>query len=59
MDLEQLKNHIVSLIHSNPDKEREMKEMLELCLTEIDAGESEAHEIELCLSAVDDILNEE
>lgn len=58
MNLAQLKIEINRLCENYPDKAEEIQDLYQLCLDEIEQGESTPHEIELCLGGIDDLIKE-
>lgn len=59
MTLEELKKHIKELCIKHPDKEGELIDSFQLCLDEIEAGESTQNEINHCLYHTEEIIDEE
>lgn len=53
-----LKTKIKEVIKKHPNSERAVTEVYELCVDEIENGENREHEIELALSAINDIEKE-
>lgn len=56
MTLQTLKLWINEKINENPDLESEITDVFEFCLDQIEDGESEPHEIELCMSDINDLI---
>lgn len=48
-----------SVIEKYPSLKSDIHDLIDLCITEIDEGGSEAHEIELCWSDIEELVKEE
>lgn len=58
MNLTELKAHVAKLITDYPDLEEEMNDSLQLCINEIDEGESVNNEINHCLYHLEEIMED-
>lgn len=58
MDLIQLKIEINKFIKDFPEYSEEIQNLYQLCLDEIEQGESESHEISLCIASIEDLIDE-
>lgn len=59
MTLDQLKESTLKFIQDRPDLKSELIDFYQLAVTEIEDGESEAHECELAYSDMLDLINGE
>jgi hypothetical protein len=59
MTLEQLTKWANEKIDENPHLKSEIYDLYSLCRDEIDEGGSESHEIELCMSDIEQLIKEE
>jgi hypothetical protein len=55
---EELRKHLIQVIKEYPDLKSDIVSLWQLCLDEIEEGGSQIHEIELCLSDVDELIKE-
>jgi hypothetical protein len=58
MRLGQLSNHCLAMIQEFPGIENEIKDLFQLALDEIEQGESEPHECEMCYMAIEGEIHE-
>lgn len=58
-DLQKLASWCLEFLSKHPEYGKEVNSYFCLCRDEIEAGESEVNEIELCKSAILDLLTEE
>ena len=58
MDILGLRRYCITTIQQNPDLEEEVVGLFNLCVSEIDEGGSEPHEIELCISDIEELVKE-
>ena len=56
MDIQDLKKYCREVIFKHPEHEEEIVELYLLCVSEIEEGGSPSHEIELCMSDVNDLI---
>lgn len=56
MTLEQLKEWVMETIKNHPHLKSEIIDHYELCVDEIENGESEYHEIDLCIGSVEQLI---
>lgn len=59
MTLQEFKNRIKQLVTEHPTLKEEILDYYQLTIGEIDEGESATHEIQLCLSGIDDLIKGE
>ena len=59
MTLEQLKEWIKVQIAQHPEHKEEMLDLYSLCIDEIADGGSEWNEVQLCISSIEELLEEE
>jgi hypothetical protein len=59
MTLEQLKEWIKVQITKHPEHKEEMLDLYSLCIDEIADGGSEWNEVQLCISSIEELLEEE
>lgn len=59
MTLEQLKEWIKVQITKHPEHKEEMLDLYSLCIDEIADGGSEWNEVQLCISSIEQLLEEE
>lgn len=57
--MENLKSFVIETIQKYPHLKDEVVDLYELCLSEIEEGGSTTHEIELCLSDIQDLIDGE
>jgi hypothetical protein len=57
--MERLRTYVVSMCMMYPLIATDIGELFQWCLDEIESGESEYNEIEICYSAIADLLEEE
>lgn len=57
--MENLKSVVIETIRKYPHLKDEVMGLYELCLSEIEEGGSTSHEIELCLSDIQDLIDGE
>lgn len=50
--------HAREVVEKHPSLKEEIEDLLELCESEIEAGESATHEIELCFGSIDELVEE-
>jgi hypothetical protein len=55
MNLQYLKSFVKAEIEKKPENKSEILELYQLCLDEIEEGESETHEIELCINSIEEL----
>jgi hypothetical protein len=55
--LEDLKNVVIKATREHPEKSEHILDLYQLCLDEIDNGESVANEVELCFSSIKEITD--
>ncbi len=55
--MEQLKEYVKEQIEKYPQFKEKIQDSFQLCLDEIEAGESATHEVELCINHIDQIVN--
>ena len=58
MTLEQLKEWIKVQITKHPEHKEEMLDLYSLCIDEIADGGSEWNEVQLCISSIEELLEE-
>lgn len=58
MTLELLKLWIKEQIAQHPEHKEEMLDLYSLCIDEIEAGESPANEINLCINSIQELVEE-
>lgn len=58
MELEQLKEFVKTSIKEHPELKTDILGFYYLCLDEIDEGESETNEISLCISSIEQLIEE-
>ena len=58
MDLNDLKNYIKGKIKIYPSLAEEIKDLYQLCRDEIEAGESQSNEINLCYNDIKNLIEE-
>lgn len=58
MDILGLRKYCVGVVEQHPELEEEVVGLFNLCISEIEEGGSESHEIELCISDVDELVKE-
>lgn len=58
MNLEKLFSHIQELNKRYPSLRGKFNDLFELCVGEIEDGGSESHEVELCLTDINDLITE-
>lgn len=58
MTIQELRPWINKKIEENPELKEEIFDFYSLCRTEIEDGGSEPHEIELCISSVEELIKE-
>lgn len=58
MRLDQLANHCLEMIQEFPAIENEIKDLFQLAVDEIEQGESEPHECEMCYMAIEEEIQE-
>jgi hypothetical protein len=58
MTLAQLETYCSNTIAEHPDLKNEILDLYQLCLDEIEQGESKDNEIYLCQSSIEDLLND-
>lgn len=54
--MEQLRAYVTAKIKEHPDLKSEIMDFYQLCLDEIESGESEDHEIQLCYQSIDELF---
>lgn len=59
MTLQQLKEWIKVQIAQHPEHKEEMLDLYSLCIDEIADGGSEWNEVQLCISSIEELLEEE
>jgi len=59
MTLDELRTYCRGLIETHPSLKEQIVDLFVLCVSEIEEGGSEPHEVELCLSDVQELLHEE
>lgn len=59
MNLLQLKSFVRENANHYPHLKDEIYDLYELCLDEIEQGESVAHEIELCINSIEQLIEED
>ena len=59
MTLEQLKDWIKVQITKHPEHKEEMLDLYSLCIDEIADGGSEWNEVQLCISSIEELLEED
>lgn len=59
MTLQQLKEWIKVQIAQHPEHKEEMLDLYSLCIDEIAEGGSEWNEVQLCISSIEELLEEE
>jgi hypothetical protein len=59
MTLEQLKEWIKVQITKHPEHKEEMLDLYSLCIDEIADGGSEWNEVQLCISSIEELLEED
>jgi len=59
MDIQDLKKYCKEVISKHPEFEEQIVDLYHLCVSEIEEGGSQPHEIELCLSDIKDLLKGE
>ena len=50
--------YVQQSIKEHPDLSEEIQDLYELCMDEIDAGESEHNEIMLCVNSIDQLIKD-
>jgi hypothetical protein len=55
----ELIKHGNSILKTNPELKSEIKELIDLCQSEIEEGGSVEHEIELCKESINQLINED
>lgn len=58
MNLNYLKNFVKEKISEYPSLEDDIRGFYHLCLQEIEDGGSETHEVDLCISDIEDLIEE-
>lgn len=58
MNLEYLRKFIKEKIEQCPNLKQEIVGLYELCLQEIEDGDSESHQVDLCISDVEELIEE-
>lgn len=56
MDLKQLRDYARTCIANRPELRGEIIDLYQLCLDEIEEGGSEQHEISLCYSDIEQLM---
>ncbi len=59
MSLNDLKIEVNRMSEAFPDKAEEIQGLYQLCLDEIEQGESKEHEIELCIESINQLFEED
>lgn len=59
MGMTNLIDYAKAVIEKYPALTNDVKDLVGLCISEIEEGGSEAHEIELCWSDIDELVKEE
>lgn len=59
MELKQLRDYARTCIERRPDLKSDIIELYQLCLDEIEEGGSREHEISLCQSDIEQLMEEE
>lgn len=54
-----LKEYVEKSIRNRPELKEEITDLWQLCLDEIESGESESNEIELCQEAIRQLIEDE
>ena len=54
--MKQLQEFVRTKIKEHPQYKQDILDLYQLCLDEIEEGGSETHEIELCMSAINDLI---
>jgi len=57
--MKELKKFVTITIGNNEELREEILELYQLCLDEIENGESEQNEIELCYSSIKELIDEQ
>lgn len=56
--MEELRNYCREVISKYPLIREEVEDLYTLCMTEIEDGGSTTHEIELCMSDIQELIND-
>jgi len=56
MPLEELRGYCKEVIKDYPKIESDIVELFTLCVSEIEEGGSESHEVELCLGDIEELI---
>jgi len=57
MTLQELKTYAENMSVKYPEHDEQIRELYFLAVTEVEGGESEAHECELAISDIDELVN--
>ena len=55
--MENFKQYVSEVMKLHPQHKEEIRDLFQLCLDEIDEGGSVEHEISLCRSDIEEIIN--
>ena len=58
MDILGLRRYCITTVQQNPQLEEEVVGLFNLCISEIEEGGSQPHEIELCISSIEELVKE-
>lgn len=58
MDILGLRKYCIGVVEKHPELEEEVVGLFNLCISEIEEGGSTPHEIDLCISDVDELVKE-
>ena len=59
MSIQELKKYCQGVIENHPSIEEQVIDLFALCVSEIEEGGSESHEVELCFSDIDELIEGE
>lgn len=55
--LSNLRQHVIKMCQEHPEQKVEITDLFQLCLDEIESGESPENEIQLCYQSIEDLFN--
>lgn len=58
MDIQDLKKYCKEVIFKHPELEEQIVDLYFLCVSEIEEGGSSTHEINLCMSDIEDLVTD-
>ena len=58
MNMEEFRKLINKKVTEHPELKEEILDLYQLCLDEVEEGSSRENEIQLCLSSIDDLIEE-